>query len=295
MNLQSFSTSSFATKSVMALCKLPSSLGHRVGRLIADLYTTQKDSPLIRAVRLNQSVIRNGQISDNELDTAVRDVFRHAAHCYCDFYGNINRPKNIKEMVSFSPNVEALIQRSQLGEEGAMVVGPHMSNFDLIMLAIAHQGFRAQGISPEQPPGGYIIQNQIRESTGLEITPASSKTLQQAIDRMRNGGVVFTGIDRPVKGEKINPNFFGRPSFLPTGAIRMAMKAEVPVIVVYAWMNSDGKYHIEISEPIPMQKYTNRKSTIQENTETVLGIVTEAIRKVPNQWLMFLPVWKVEA
>lgn len=278
----------------MGLCQLPPTIGLTVGKFIADLYSSQKQSKLVQAVRANQWIIRAKQPSSEELDIAVRDVFRHAAHCYYDFYGNFSKPDTLKKMVVFTPQVEALIQRSRLGKEGAMVVGPHLSNFDLVMLAIAHKGFQAQGISPQQPPGGYIIQNRIRESTGLNITPASAQSLQRAIQRMRNGGIVFTGVDRPVPGEKLRPDFCGYPSNLPTGAIRLAIKADVPVIVVSSWMGADGKYHMDVSEPIPMRKYDSRTVTVKKNTEAVLEIVGQAIQKYPDQWLMYYPVWSME-
>ncbi len=278
----------------MGLCKLPPSIGYAVGRLLADLFSAQKNSSLVQAVRANQWVVRGKQLSSDQLDEAVRDVFRHAARCYYDFYSNLRNPDAIRSMVSLSPQVEALIESSRNGNQGAMVVGPHLSNFDLAMLAMAYQGFRAQGISPEQPPGGYVIQNQIRASTGLKITPVSPKSLQQAIDRMRKGGIAFTGVDRPVLSEKINPGFFGQTSNLPTGAIRMAVKADVPVIVVSARMNAEGKYQAKASEPIPMQKYTGRTTTIRKNTETVLEVVAKDIREAPEQWLMFYPVWATD-
>jgi lauroyl/myristoyl acyltransferase len=294
MNLRSFSTSRFATQGVMGLCQLPRPMGHAVGRWIADLYTAQKNAPLVRAVRANQWMARGKQLTASQLDQAVRDVFRHTARCYYDFYGNLRNPEKLKNMLAMTPAIEALIQRSQAGNQGTMVVGPHLSNFDLVMLAIAHYGFQAQGVSPEQPPGGYVIQNQIRADTGLKITPASSSSLHQAIERMRAGGVVFTGVDRPITGEKHNPRFFGKPSHLPTGAVRMALKAEVPVIVVSSWMDADGLYHMDVSEPIPMGKYANRTTTVLKNAEAVLEVVAAAVHKFPEQWLMFYPVWSID-
>jgi lauroyl/myristoyl acyltransferase len=294
MNLRSFSTSRFATQGVMGLCQLPRPIGHAIGRWIADLYTAQKNAPLVRAVRANQWMARDMQLTASQLDQAVRDVFRHTAHCYYDFYGKLRNSEKLKSMLVLTPAIESLIQRSQAGNQGAMVVGPHLSNFDLVMLAIAHYGFQAQGVSPEQPPGGYVIQNQIRAETGLQITPASPASLQQAIERMRSGGIVFTGVDRPVPGDKLNPKFFGQPSFLPTGAVRMAIKAEVPVIVVSSWMDADGRYHMDVSEPIPMEKYASRTATVLNNAEAVLEIVAAAVRRFPEQWLMFYPVWTID-
>jgi len=291
MNLQTFTNTSFALNLVMALGKLPPSVGYPVGRFIANLIAARKNSALVRNVRANQWIVRGGQPSPTELDEAVRAVFRHAARCYYDLYRGLRNPEALIRLSPSTDGMEALIQRSRSAEQGVMVVGAHTSNFDIVMLALAQRGLQAQGISPGLPPSGYRIQNQMRSSTGLEITPVSTKAMHQAIERMRNGGVVFTGADRPIEGDKQHPTFFGLPSHLPTGHVRMAMKAGVPVMVVSALMGTDGKYHFHISEPIPIRQYDSRSSTIRKNAEALLEVIANTIRQAPDQWLMFFPVW----
>jgi KDO2-lipid IV(A) lauroyltransferase len=291
MDLQTFSKSSFALNSIMTLAKLPPSVGHPIARFIADQYTIRKNSSLIRCVRANQWVARGGALSPTELDEAIRKVFRHAARCYYDLYHHFHNPAALQRLSPLTPQVQALIKRSRDQRQGAMVVGAHLSNFDLVMLATAHRGLRGQGISPQQQPGGYQIQNQIRVSAGLEITPASARALQSGLQRLRTGGVVFTGVDWPIEGEKLKPLFFGRPSNLPTGHVRLALKADVPVMVITSHMSPDGKYHIDVSEPIPMIKTSDRPTTIRKNAEIILEVVADAIRQVPEQWLIFRPVW----
>jgi KDO2-lipid IV(A) lauroyltransferase len=291
MNLQTFTNSSIALNLVISLGKLPPSVGYPIGRFLADRIAARKDSALVLNVRANQWIVNGCQLSSSELDKVVRGVFRHAARCYYDLYRNLRSPEALKRLSPTTDQVEALIQRSRSADQGVMVVGAHTSNFDLVMLATAHRGLQAQGISPKLPSSGYRSQNRIRSSTGLEITPASTKVMHQAIQRMRNGKVILTGADRPIEGDKHHPVFFGRPSNLPTGHVRMAMKAGVPVMVASGLMSSDGIYHFHLSEPIPMRQYDSRSNTIRKNTETLLEVIANTIRLAPDQWLMFHPVW----
>ena len=291
MNLQRFTTGSLAIKMVFAVTKAPPRFGYWFGNLVADWFSRRKNSTMARVVRANQWVIRGEQSSPEELDWAVKSVFRHAARCYYDLYHNLNNPEALNRLAPPTPKEEWIINRSQEDGEGMMVVGPHLSGFDLVLLALAHRGLRGQGLSPTQPPGGYEIQNRYRASTGIELTPINRSSLHQAIKYMKNGGLAFTGIDRPVDGDKSQLQFFGRPSQLPTGPVRLAMKAQVPVMIVAAQHRSDGLYHLLASDPIPMEKYRDRTTAVRRNAEAVLSVLEDFIQGAPEQWLMFFPVW----
>jgi KDO2-lipid IV(A) lauroyltransferase len=158
-------------------------------------------------------------------------------------------------------------------------------------MGLAIRGLSGQVLSYSNPTGGYKIQNQLRAKTGLEITPINQSSIKKAINYMRHGGFVFTGVDRPVENKDKTLNFFGTPSPLPTGHIRMAIKANVPIIVASASMDQNGYYHIEFSNPIKMKSFNNSEDDIRMNAEIILEIFEERIKKHPNQWLMYYPVW----
>ena len=108
---------------------------------------------------------------------------------------------------------------------------------------------------------------------------------------MRNGGFVITAVDRPVRSKKQVLNFFGYPSTLPVGHIRMALEAEVPIIVVAAELRADQHYHLNISDPIELVHHQDPDEEIRINGEAVLRVIESFIRKAPGQWLMYYPVW----
>lgn len=141
------------------------------------------------------------------------------------------------------------------------------------------------------PTGGYKIQNDIRSQTGLILTPISPEVLRQAIENMRSGGFVITAVDRPILRKTQKMDFFGHPSPLPAGHIRMAIKAEVPIIVVAAEMQTDHLYHINISDPIELIHNSDPDEEIRVNGEAVLRVIEGYIRQAPSQWLMYYPVW----
>jgi KDO2-lipid IV(A) lauroyltransferase len=293
MDLQRIATSSYGVKTALALARIvPPRIGLTIGNLAADWIASRKQSSMVQAVRINQWVIHNQNLSPKELQEVTNAVFRHAVRCFYDFFRSINVPDKLKQLSPETPESRRLVDRSKSGQDGAMIVAPHLSNFDLVLLANAYRGLQGQVLSYGQPTGGYEIQNQIRASTGLEITPVRGEiTHQKAIEFMRNGGYVMTAVDRPIRNKKHYLNFFGRLSPLPTGHVRMAISAGVPVIVAAANYQPDEKYHLVLSEEIHMQSLPDPVKEIRANAELVLDIIARFILKSPEQWQMYYPVW----
>lgn len=292
MDIQKLTKSRFGVRlGFMIGRSLPPQVGYRLSSWFARLLARRKSSPIVQAVRKNQWVIRGGELTPQELDEAVIEVFTHAGHCFVDLYHNLQNPEGIKPLVLETPTSRELIQWSQDRSLGAFLAAPHLSNFDLCLLSLAYRGLHGQVLTYTQPTGGYEIQNNIRAQTGLDITPISPRVNREAINNMRTGGLVITGVDRPIRDKTHYLDFFGLPSPLPAGHISMAIEAEVPVIVPSASMDDQGKYHIHFSDPIPMEPHPEKHTEIKINAEKVLKVIEERVRQNPGQWLMYYPLW----
>jgi KDO2-lipid IV(A) lauroyltransferase len=246
---------------------------------------------MVRVVRANQWVVQGAQASTQQLDCAVRETFRHTARCIYDLYHSRGSKEAMLRLVDITPEAAAMIERTRSRRAGTVIVGVHLSNFDLVMQAAGMYGLDVQVISISQPESGYQLQNDLRRQFGLEITPASVASLKRAIERLQAGGSVLTGLDRPTKEGKYRPQFFGRPAFLPVHHIYLAMKAQVPVYVFAATFGADGRYHIHASGPVQMRSYADHRMAVERNAEAVLQVAENFIRQAPQQWAMFFPVW----
>ncbi len=292
LDFQSISNSRFGVGLGLWIGRtMPPAIGYRIANFGANLLA-KRDSSMTRAIRANQSIIRSGDLSTPELDQIVIDVLSHAGRCFVDLYHNLMNPEGLKALVPFTSSSQSLIELGKEDTPGAFVVAPHMSAFDICLLSLAHRGLRAKVLTYGNPPGGYELQNEIRSSTGLEITPVRGKeTHDEAVEYMRQGGAVITAVDRPIRRKAHTLTFFGRPSPLPAGHIRMALAAQVPVVVAAAQFSKAGTYRINISDPIPMVPNSDPDLEIKQNAEAVLKVIEEFIRLAPEQWLMYYPAW----
>jgi lauroyl/myristoyl acyltransferase len=291
MDAQSIINSRFSIRSAMLISRtLPQRCGFWLADRVADQLAARKNSKMLRVLRANLWVATQYQLNSYQLDHLSHQVFQSTAHCLFDFYRTLGRPEEILKLVEFSP--EALKCFERINQNKATIyVSPHTSNFDLVGQALALNGFRFQILSVPQPGGGYQWQNEMREKVGLEITPTSMETLHLARQRLRNGGSILTGVDRPLPEAKYKPRFFGRPSSVPVAYIRMALEEKVPVVVVAALTKSDGTYILRSTAPIEMKPNPSLRTEIIENAEVILYESEKMITECLHQWSMFFPVW----
>ena len=252
--------------------------------------TLRRKHPRVRAMFANQWVLHQGQIGPKELKELVRKTFANRLRAQYDFYHHLNNPQKLMEMVVFSPKIQELIDLAQTSDRGVMLVGLHLGNFDLLGWALAQQIPDMQVISVANPSTSYRVENEVRRRIGLDITPASFEALVKASRRLKSGGLVVTANDRPFEDFKNTLNFCGKPAHLPTVHIRLALKAQVPMVVVAAFRQAD-KYYLEASDPIRPVPDENHDHEIIFNAERVLEITADFIRKAPDQWNMYYPIW----
>lgn len=270
---------------------IPPSVAYPACDRIADWVARHHQSSTTRAVRLNQWVARGASLDRGLLDEAVRDTLRNNVRDLYDLYHHIDRPEVIERRICLNQLAARLIRRPEFGERGLVIVGLHLSNFDSVMQSVCRQGLKPLILTIPDPQAGRRVEYELRKRTGLNLVPASVTALRQAVRHLEQGGLVLTGMDRPVAAPRLRPRFFGQPASLPVHSIYLALKARVPVVIMAAIRQEDGKYNVQSSEVMEMEKHSDHDIGALRNAEMVLEQAEEFIRLAPQQWNVPLPVW----
>jgi lauroyl/myristoyl acyltransferase len=283
-----------AVQAVILLGRLlPRRLGLKLANRIGKLLGKKKNSRMVRAIRANQWVIHKGALLPEDLDQLPVDVFQSAARCLFDYCYFLSRPEELRSIVEFSPQVQMITSRIQQ-EQPTVIVAPHLSNFDLMGYALALKGLDIQVLSFPNPNVSYQLQNRIRRRVGIGVTPMNLTAFRQARRRLRRGGSILTGLDRPLEGahrEKYRPIFFGHECALPVVYVRMALEADAPVFVMAATSQPGQTYRLTGSDPIWMESSPDLDTEILSNAHRVHSKAEGLIRSHARQWAMFYPIW----
>jgi lauroyl/myristoyl acyltransferase len=271
----------------------PRQVGWKLAAFIGGMMGKNRSNAMVRAIRANQWVIHDQNLSEDELDRYPQVIFQCAAKCQFDYFHLMFRLERLQEIVDYSPKAEAVFERIR-SHKPCVLVCPHLSNFDLMGYTLALKGLEVQILSFPNPNFSYKMQNRLRKSLGSIITPMSLSAFRQARKRLRNGGSILTGLDRPLpdqQREKYRPVFFGYETNLPVTYVRMALEANAPVFIMAAASHRKGRYCLESSEPIWMEAADDLETEILTNANRVLKHGERLIKKYADQWAMFYPIW----
>lgn len=292
ISLQQIINSSLSLHLVSVLARrLSPRFGYPFAQFIANQIVRQRNSRLVRAIRANQWVIRRENLDGEALDRVVHETFHAWARSLFDLYHYIDDMNATSQLIVVEPSFQKFAQRPEFDERGLVLIGLHLSNFDLILQWLCKGGMKPLVLTIPDPQGGRRVEYEMRRRTGLNLVPGSVSALRQAIKYLQRGGMVVTGIDRPIPDPNPCPRFFGRPAALPVHHIFLATKTHVPVVVGVVNFQNDGKYHISASDFVEMDSHPNPEAGTLHNAEKVLAVAEEFIRQAPGQWSVPLPVW----
>ncbi len=292
MNLIDLANSVLGPLTGMLLARLlPARILYPLADRAAHATARRRGRPIVEAIRGNQAVVRGLAPGDPFLEAAAEAVLVHAARGYVDLFRALARGRQAMiDACTMLPELEQALERGRADGRGTVAVSAHLSCFDMLLLTLAARGYEVQGLSYAEPRGSYRVQNRLRRQSGLILTPISPASLRMAFGRLRRGGIVLTGVDRPEpKGEVLT--FFGRPARLPVGHARLAIRTRARIVV--GAMRSAGLGHYEAAHlgTVDPEEMGSSGRDPRAVSEAVLALLEAAIRARPEEWLMFFPVW----
>jgi len=292
MTLQSIINSRLGIGLILGIGKLiPPKVGFELADWVAMKIASRKESQMVHSLRANQWVVTGQKLSTEELDAQVLDTFRHIAHVQYDLYHNLDNHQATLDRMILCPQLVGLLNSRMGGNEGTLILAPHLSNFDLAGRAMALNGYNIQVLSYPQPHGGYQWQNRLRKDIGIEISPMSTESLRRAKTRLKDGGFVISGLERPLVDTNYHPKFFGYPAPVPVFYVRLALQTNSAILIIACVGTPEENYTLECSDLIYLKPDDDPLREIERNAEKVLKAAEPFIRKHPEQWAMTYTVW----
>lgn len=270
----------------------PEGIGHRLAWWAAGAVVRLRPA-MYRIVQSNLRQVLGLEAGPLALESSARQVFYSAIRSYYELFRALRLPaEEMSALVEVPPATKAIAHSLFGRQAGTVLVVPHLSNFDLGGHAMAPYMPEAQLLTLPDPPAGFQVINQSRRRSGVEITPLNSAALRQAIRLLKRGGVVSLAGDRPVSDLDAPVRFFGRPARVPSGHVRLALQTGAAVAVGYCVLAPETqRYTVHLEPPVEMIRTGNRDEEVQLNMRPILDALERIIRRWPEQWLMFVPVW----
>jgi KDO2-lipid IV(A) lauroyltransferase len=292
MDLQDFFKQKNVILTGMALARLsPRQVGYSVAELAGNRIADEKPR-VYWQMRENISHIPGTTDPPEKLDELTRRAFINAGKYYYDFYNIVGRPVEVVcNRVEIEDHVLDTINAVLESGRGVQLAGIHMSNFDLGTISLCAHGLDIMALSAADPNDAYKVQNELRAKYGFSATPINPASLREAINRLRSGQIIATGLDWPHHEETQLTEVFGKPAFLPLGTARLALLGDALTFVIAFYSDENMTYRMHISEPLEVIRTGNKENDIRLNTQAYVRVMESFLIQHPDQWMMYHKFW----
>jgi KDO2-lipid IV(A) lauroyltransferase len=231
-------------------------------------------------------------LSGREARTLARRVYSHLGETLAEslhLWTHLNRA-NLGQYVEIE-GIERVKEALAAGR-GVVFVTGHIGNWELGGLVTSYLcGGIVSIAQPARNPWVDAFMMRFRTRAGQRIVPRKGG-IREMVRALREGKSVAILMDQDARRHGIIVPFFGLPaSTIPTAA-RLALSSGAPIVAAYVRRIGPLRYRARYLPPIYVRQEGDRQAAVRACTENLNGILEEAVRQDPVQWLWPHQRWK---
>jgi KDO2-lipid IV(A) lauroyltransferase len=275
------------------LCPLlPARFGYWLFARIGDL-------AFIFAANRQQTYLSNlrrvlgNEVPPGRLYAVARRGFQNLFKNYYDLFrgGALTNEQLLAQLTSVE-GLQYLRDAIQQGK-GVIAGSAHFGTFDIIIhLAPALLGVEIVApVERLRPVRVFNYLLSLRRSHGVNLVPVDEAP-RRLLRALEAGQVIGLAYDRDITQTGPLVEFFGEPARLPQGAVQLALKYDLPVIVAFSIRQEDNRSRGYVEPPLYFENTGNKEKDICIGVQKIATIMERYIRQYPDQWLMFQKIWE---
>jgi len=241
-----------------------------------------------RVAQTNLNLVFGNGLPHKDLQRIARNSFANMGK----FAFDVARvPRQTMESIGNLVRVTGMghLERALAAGKGVIALTGHIGNWELLGAYFAKMGYRVNVVATslrDDKLNNVIID--IRESSGMTVLERRKGTIG-AMRCLKRGEILGVLIDQDTSVQSVEVDFLGKPAKTAVGPVRLSAKTGAAILPTAMLMTEDGKYHVEIREPV---RVVGKSRTVMDDVVTCSKAVEEFILAQPAQWVWMHKRWK---
>lgn len=232
--------------------------------------------------------------SDQELRSMTKEVFKNLALNFCDMAYSFHYRTKKEFLKIWEIRGEEHLKAAYDQGRGVLVSTSHVGSWEFSAIAPPILGYNTSAVSA--PLKNRRINDLIvtsREARGMKnISRGKGKAMPPILEALKKGECMVIMIDQDIVAKGTFVDFYGKPAFTSTGAAKIAMDADVPVVTMATHRLPNNKHCIEFFPAFEMERTDNKTKDLIKNTKRIHAPLEKLIKQYPEQWVWFHERWK---
>jgi lauroyl/myristoyl acyltransferase len=230
-------------------------------------------------------------VSEARAQGIVRAMFRCFGRSLAEFARLPVMAKRLDECVC--AHGEENLREAVARGKGVIMITAHIGNWEYAGSWLAQNGYAVSAMGTDQRDGRITeLVYELRRSGGMKSL-AKQSGLKGMVRALAAGGVIAIPIDQDAKKAGILSPFLGKPASTPVGVMKLAARYGCAVIPAFCIRRADGvtlDFHI-----LPEMKGRGGRAfgkDLQDSVDDCNRVISDWIRRYPDQWIWIYPRWE---
>ena len=233
---------------------------------------------------------------DKEIRKLAVQAYENVAITVSEILFMINDKLDLDSMITNKDEVIKKLNNLKL-DRGIIFITGHFGNWELMAHFLAKNGYPMIVIG--RKGNNELIENHFttpfREKYGNKNVYKKNALISMVKTLKRSKNIGFMADQKAGGSSSIKVNFFSHPADTVSTIAFLKLKYNPLIIPTFAIREKDGKYKIEIFEPVEYiaDECENEKDKIAKMTQKYNDILETVIRKYPEQWFWMHNRWRL--
>ncbi len=257
-----------------------------VGRLASSAMRDRR-----RMVERHQRRVRP-ELTDDELEQAVRATFAHYTHYWVESFRLPGTPPEVLDRGLRADGLEHITAALD-GGRGCILAMPHLGAWEwsAFWLTSFHHYPVTAVVEAVDPPELAAWFTGLRSRLGMEILPLDAHAGTASARALKANRVLSLLSDRDVAGGGVEVEFFGERTTLPAGPATLALRSGAPIIPATTYFEPDGGHYGLARPPLDTSRHGKLRDDVARITQDLAHEFEAMIRRAPEQWHLLQPNW----
>lgn len=286
----------FRTYRTLGRCiaALPEPMAIGLGNMAGDVLHRVRDDQR-EMVTANLRRVLGSAVDDPEvLDRWVRRSFRSYARYWVE---GARLPSISSEEVEKRVVLDGIehVRQGMAAGKGVIVALPHVGSWEYAAAYLCTQGIAMTAVAERiEPPALFDYFVAQRAAMGISIVPLDKNSGRALLSTLRDGGLVGLLCDRDIEENGIEVDFFGERTTMPAGPATLALRTGAMLCTGTVYSGPGRDHRAVIDPPIDTSRCGTLREDVLRLTQEIAHRMEEMIRRAPEQWHVFQPLWIVD-
>jgi KDO2-lipid IV(A) lauroyltransferase len=179
-------------------------------------------------------------------------------------------------------------------KNGMILVTPHLGNWEFGGYILATRNIKLHVVTMAEPGEALTeLRAKARAHNGIETIVIGDDpfAIVRIIKLLQEGAVMALLLDRPTEATATEVEFFGRRFRAAMAAADLARASGCAIVPVFLPRTANG-YLVELLPPMTYDRAAlGDRTARQKLTQEIVRTFEEYVRRYPEQWYHFVPVW----